>query len=400
MVRVALLSTIEAVARAGGDPRAFLPLAGRMVVQYQLESALAMGCERIACHAVGLPRELVALQHQAEKAGAQFQVIHDNRALSGMVRAADEIVVFADSLVIDQELALAALSNRPGILVFPAEEGVAAGYERIDRDYAWAGVFIAPGSTVERLADLPHDADPVSSLLRIALQSGVRPRPMPAGSLASHNWGLIQSAEDAENFEQHWLGRHARRAPYYAPFLALADRAAIALVAFGPDVARKYGRIFGLSGAMGLAAGLAGWFWSPVAALVLACGAFLAGRVAGSMREIALAGRHQRTESHLTQRGFELFYDILLLLVTLLAAPEAERSAVLLGMASVLLLLRLGRGLPLRKWKILLEDRPFLAAGLAAASFTDDIVIVLQILVLAIVTAMLLDNVRPRLTQT
>lgn len=398
-MRVALLSTIESVATAGADPRGFLAVVGRSVVQHQLECALALGCEKIACHAHGLPQELVALQHQAEKAGARFQVIPGPRALSGMVRAADELLVFADGLLPDRALAEELLADRPSVLALPADVGIAAGFERIDWEYAWAGLLMVRGPAVERLADLPPDADPIAGLLRIALQSGTRIVPMPPGILADREWGLVQSEGDAEEFEKVWLGRHVRPATFAAPFLALADRAATALMKRSDG--RKFGGNAVQAGAAGIGvlAGLATWFWEPVAGMALMAAAYFMARTGGVLRSIEGQGRARPQGFDRISGWFGVALDILLAGIVGLAGFPQDHLVAFLGAAALLFALHLGEALPLRKWKIVLGDRILLAATLSIAAYFWQLNYILHILSALILAALLLDLRRSKLTR-
>lgn len=404
-MRVALLSTLESVAAAGGDPRGFMTVAGRSIVRHQLECALALGCEKIACHAAGLPRELVALQHLAEKAGAQFQVIPGARVLSGMVRAADELMVFAEGLLPDPVLAKKLLADRPAVLALPAEEGVAAGFERIDREYAWAGLFMVRGSAVERLSELPPDADPIAGLLRIALQSGTRIVTMPPGILAGREWGLVQSEDGAAEFEQVWLTRNVRSASFAAPFLALADRAATVLMRRSDE--RKFGgaAILGSAAGVGVIAGLAAWYWTPVAGMALMAPAYFLARTGAALRSIeglAIGGLGRSVPQGFGRISGWLgaALDIGLVVITGLASSRPDQLTAMLGAALLLLALRLGERLPLRNWKIVLGDRILLAAVLAGAAHFDQLITISQIFAGLTLAAILLDLSKSKLTRT
>lgn len=399
-MRVALLSTMESVAAAGGDPRGFLTVAGRSIVRHQLECALALGCEKIACHALGLPQELVALQHLAEKSGASFQVIPGPRALSGMVRAADELLVFADSLLPDPALAEKLLADRPAVLALPAEEGIAAGFERIDRDYAWAGLLLVQGPAVERLADLPPDADPIAGLLRIALQAGTRIVTMPPGLLADHEWGLISSEDDAAEFEQVWLGRHVHPASIAAPTLAAADRAATALMKRADD--RKFGggAILGSAAGVGAIATLTGWFWAPVAGLALLVPAYFLARTGTALRSIEGLGRALPQGFGQISAWLGVALDIALVGIAGMASIPDDRITAVLGTILLLLVLRLGDRLPLRDWKIMLSDRALLASGLAVSGYFGELVHVCQILGVFVLAGIILDLSGSKLTRT
>lgn len=410
-MRVALLSTIDSVADAGGDPRGFLIIAGRTLARHQLDCALALGCEKIACQGIGFPQELLDLQHQAEKSGAQFQVISGPRALSGMITAADELLVFADGLLPDQALAGKLLADRPAVLVLPAGDGVAEGFERIDRDHAWAGVMIVRGPAVERLTDLPPDADPVAGLLRIALQTGTRMVSMPQDILSDRRWGLVRSRGDAAQLEQAWINRHVRPIPYAAPFLAAADRLATALMIRSSE-RQKFGSgaILGGSAAVVVAAGFAGWLWQPAAGLALMAGAYFLARTGGALRamEGPLLDRPPLDRlGHDFLPGFgrigwwlRAAWDGVVVALAGLTTPPDERLSAVLGVVSLLLAFRLGEALPLRNWKMLLADRTLLAIILTAAAYSGQIIHITQLLAISTLAATLLDISRPQLTRT
>ncbi|MFD1959660.1 hypothetical protein ACFSHP_12440 [Novosphingobium panipatense] len=155
-------------------------MAGSSVAQHQLGTVIALGCQRVICMARGMSPELAALQHDAEDAGLQFAVVTAANQLSGLVTAADELVVISEGLFADAAQTVSLLEGHaPVVLVQPVEGALAAGFERIDINRATAGVMRAPGSLVERLHELPIDVDAVSALTRIALQSGTTMREVP-----------------------------------------------------------------------------------------------------------------------------------------------------------------------------------------------------------------------------
>jgi hypothetical protein len=91
------------------------------------------------------------------------------------------------------------------VLVQPIDQGLAAGVERIDLNQAAAGAMRIPGRLVERMADLPPDCDAASVLQRIALQAGVRQRPIPAPSEGGLFWALVRGENDAHALEPQWI---------------------------------------------------------------------------------------------------------------------------------------------------------------------------------------------------
>jgi hypothetical protein len=162
-VRAALISI-------AGTP---ISLAGKSLGRRQLDFALAAGCERVIVLGDGASAEAIALRHAAEARGARFHGVGDTHGLLGAVPAGDELLVLAPTLLPEDLAALEALARGTGVLVVPAAPGVAAGFERIDLERAWAGALVLPGRLVERLSDLAPDSEATAALLRIALQARV-----------------------------------------------------------------------------------------------------------------------------------------------------------------------------------------------------------------------------------
>lgn len=212
-MRVALISALRDD-WSDGEP---LTLAGRTVPRRQVDLALDLGCQHVACLAQGPSREMVRIQRAAEKRGARFNAITGSRAMAGLIKAADEVLVLAPDTLVDAAFAAKALGGRPGIVTLPADRGVAAGFERMDGDAAWAGVMLLPGAMVDRLADLPADSDPASSLLRIAMQAGTR-RILVAPSALDHGeLALVRDGAAATRAEKALLDRGMGKAGWRRP---------------------------------------------------------------------------------------------------------------------------------------------------------------------------------------
>lgn len=205
-------------------PRALLRIGGQSVLRQQLRVAQVLECDRIVCLGSGITPKLLELQHLAEKGGASFHLIADPRALGGLVTATDEVISIEDGLLaVPGELA-ALLTAGQGVLVQPIEQGLEAGFERIDLNHAGAGAMRLPGRLVERLAELPPDCDAHSALQRIALQAGVVQRPIPAAGQRSPVWALIRQEADATALEPLWIRLRTRQDVPLGPsrWLALA----------------------------------------------------------------------------------------------------------------------------------------------------------------------------------
>lgn len=222
---------LDPVAEASAHLRAFLRIGGLSVARQQVALALQLGCERIVCIAAGPSAEMVEIQQLIEARGAQFQLIRQARALVGMVSAVDEVVVLADGLFASTSAAIPLLEEGQAVSIQPIEQGLAAGFERIDLNYAFGGAMRLPGRLVERLAELPAECDATSALLRIALQAGVRQKPIPQADQTRLFWTLVRSEDEAHALEPLWIRQRTRGegAPSLARSVAL-----LAVRGFGP----------------------------------------------------------------------------------------------------------------------------------------------------------------------
>lgn len=216
-MRVALIA-IDGQPRAAGSDAA-LQVAGRALALRQLDFALAAGAQRVIGLGHAATNEAVALRLATEAAGAKFHVASEAHALLGTVGTADELLVLTPGLLPEAQSALAALGAGAGVLTLP-ETAIAQGFERIDRDRAWAGVAQMPGNLIERLADLPADIAIPEALMRLALQARVPERRLDAALLADGTWALLVAEDGA--IEGAWLKRNLPPVPPARPSLAFA----------------------------------------------------------------------------------------------------------------------------------------------------------------------------------
>ena len=228
-MRIALLTALAEDPVRPSRKAAFRPFVGRSVLSHQIDCARALDCDMVLCMIRGLGPEAIVCQHRAESLGMRFRAVEDLRRLSGAISADDRVIVIADGLALDIETAQAVIGERPGIATFPADIAVPLGFERIDAGRAWAGVMAIRGDAIERLSDLPPDADAASSLLRIALQSGVRTEPLDSGLI--EDMAAIGPEDEASlsTREGRWIARRAQPVSFAAPGRALAERVGIRL---------------------------------------------------------------------------------------------------------------------------------------------------------------------------
>ncbi|MFM5906875.1 MAG: hypothetical protein ACKOPO_04715 [Novosphingobium sp.] len=349
------------------SPRAYLRLGGATLAHHQLALALAAGCERIACLARALDPELIALQHEAERAGARFHMISGARALSGLVTASDELLVMAEGVVTAPSDVIPLVSQSPTVLVLSAEAAVPAGFERIDLNHAGAGIMLLPGRLVERLNDLPPDAEPVSALMRIALQAGVSQRLVPQAISNSGRWLLVRDEVQAHAAEDEWMDRQTAGLGH-SPGLGIAAwlvrRYGTALLHAGSG-ARAAGLI---SLALLAMAGGAAWLGWPSVGLGLCAPAWLlqraGGIIAGVQRDSL--GIEQDLLARSVPFGWLVDFVIVSLLVValpdVLGVPIWQKAFPAVALIGLMRLIPAIVGGSIGPW---LEDRMLLSIGLA-----------------------------------
>ena len=273
---VGLISICAPSEDDSSTPRGLLRFAGQSVAARQIDLALSLGCERIVCMVEDIGQAVIDLQQKAREGGAKFNAVSGGLSLMGIVTSGDEIIAFADGILPQADAVERHLGDKPGVLVIPADGAVEEGYERIDAEWAWAGVLRARGSIVEALSQLPPDIDPISALLRIALQRGARVVPLDGGKAKRAGWLLATSEEALIEHEDRYLRDHAPRASFLRPFRAVADRIALRLAPGALDRGGSGGVITGLGLGMGAAAVVLGAYgWPRPAMGLLALASFV-----------------------------------------------------------------------------------------------------------------------------
>lgn len=279
------------LADEGADPprpqlRGLLRVGGITIARHQLAVLLGAGCERIVCLVPALDGTTAPLQHAAEAAGAQFHALVGLRGLAALVTVADEVVALRDGLLADPDAALGLIDAGPAVLTQPENPAVAEGFERIDALSADAGMIRVPGRLIERLRELPGDADGYSGLMRAALQSGTPRRELARDLRETGRWRLIRTEADAHAADPQWVSAHLTTGDTASPGTALA---ALAVQRFAPAMLHSGGAAVRLGvGAFVLALlGLgAGWLGHAAVGLGLCALAWPLQRAAAMIERI------------------------------------------------------------------------------------------------------------------
>lgn len=370
-MRLAILSALaDPFGHAGasvGERPAFRRFAGKSVLAHQIDCAAHLGCDRVICLSGALGPDMGAARTYAGRAGVRFDLVDTILRLSGLVTADDEVIVLADGVLPDRAALVRLLSERSGVVAFPAEPALALGFEGIDAERAWSGALRMRGAGVARLADLAPDCDLASSLLRIALQSGVRVVELDAAVVADGTWQRRVERQSAAEAEKRWLTRQVQPASFAAPGLAVADRMGLrwAHDAGGGRWARVPHLAALATGVLASVAGLASW---PLVGLILLLMTSFALAVADVFDRVETLGAPPR-ESGLAMPAARWLRDGLLVgLLALLTAADPGWLRVALPLMMVAML-RLGAAKSRPPLGELYSDRIALLVILLAAAW-------------------------------
>jgi len=391
-VRSALIS-IAGQPRAAAD-KGVTGFAGKSLARRQLDFALAAGAEQIVLLGDGAAPEAIALRHTAESAGAKVLAIANGHGLLGAVRAADHLLVLAPGVLPEAPIVLEMLGKGSSLLVVPAAQGVAAGFERIDLERAWAGALVVQGGLVERLAELTPDSDPAAALLRIALQAKVAERRVPEATLADGSWAMLGSDAEAAAAEQAWMKRNLPQAPRNQPARWLATLVLRQLAARLLQQRRAAVLLAGGAGVMlaaAVASSSAGW---AVAGFALVALAVLVGELSAGVSRLASAPFAPGRRARLAATAMGLAVDLALAACAVLAIEQAW----LHRLFPPLVLIGLLHALRPETWtgtRALLGDRlllPLVLGGAAALGVAEAAVMALALLMIGFEAAQTLER--------
>jgi len=371
-------------------PRALVRVGGSTLAQHQLGVARALKCQRVVCFARGTSPDLIALQHDAERAGMKFRILRDAHALSAIVTARDELLIISEGLLVDAESAAEAVNGKLGVLVQPAQGAVDAGFERIDADHAAAGISLVAGQLVEQLHDLPPDVDVPSALMRVALQRGSSRREVPPELRAGVRWRMIASETEADAIEDPWL-RHALGAVLYRTPGFLAAYLAARLL--GPLLLQSgnAARVAALAGlfVFAIAVGL-GWFGLSAPAFIACAIAWLSVELVGAFGKIASKISSASSPASARAKWLGWLCDIVIALQIALVwplAPQIGLMAMIFAPVMFVLLLRIASRIFSKLASGWVMDRALLCIGLAIAAIAGIIPPLVQVLTLALAFA-------------
>jgi hypothetical protein len=387
-----------------GQPlrRAYLRVGGKTLAQHQAEAALACGCDKVVCLAREMTADLAALQQGVEAAGRAFHSVASPRDLPGIVTSGDEMVVFAEGLLVDPVVLRHHLEPGAAVLVQPVETGVPEGFERLDLNRASAGILRIPGRLVDNLVELPVDSDVPSALTRIALQAGVAMREIPAAARTGVIWRLVSSEMDAYALDNDWIAHRIGEARGTSPSKVIARFAALT---FGPSLLHggNAGAILGGTAAAVVVLGIAiAWLAWTGAAFAFFAISWLVLQTALLLRKLEVAPPILDPDGSSRLNMLEWFVDLAIIATMVIEIGEATTHTVAQTVFPPLMLILLIRLIPQvlgDDWTDWIRDRALLATLLIVLSLLGILPGGVRVLAVVLAVAgLILTASKPRIT--
>jgi hypothetical protein len=196
------------VAAYGGDAEglfALRPLAGATVLEHQVRRLAAAGVDKVLLLVEEWPPALSAPLGRLRADGIVVDAVRAFADVADRIVAEPRVLLVADGALPDRAL-IDRLSQAtvPTLAALPDTPAFAA-FERIDADMRWAGVAVLDGRRVSEAAAMLGEWDPVSTMMRRAVQEGAAriETPQPplladrVEALAQAEAGLVATSREA-----------------------------------------------------------------------------------------------------------------------------------------------------------------------------------------------------------
>ncbi|NJC33200.1 hypothetical protein GGR88_000674 [Sphingomonas jejuensis] len=192
----------------GRQTAAALPVAGGTLAEAAARRLRAAGVEQLLLLTERPDLPLIDTAARLSRDGIPTRLVSDAGEVAAEMTPGDRLLLLADGALVDEDsLALLIATDGPAALTI-ADTPANAAWERIDADRRWGGAAIADVTMMRRVADLPPDWDPGSSILRTLLQGGGALCAGAPGGLAA----LVEDEDDADTLTTA-LGERAADLP-------------------------------------------------------------------------------------------------------------------------------------------------------------------------------------------
>ena len=215
MALAALISAVREAREPGVALRATFWLAGRTLIERQARLAAEAGAGLIVILVESLPGELVQSIERLRKEGLEIVTARNAAEAAAAIPSGFRLMLIADGFVgasVHVERLMGA--ERPALLAV-TDRGFDERFERIDGVSRWAGLALIDADLLRDAALMPSEWDLQSTLLRRALQTGVKPLPLSDEREAAE-LAVVERSQDfaelqrrilvsAESAPKNWL---------------------------------------------------------------------------------------------------------------------------------------------------------------------------------------------------
>jgi hypothetical protein len=178
MALAALISATREAQEPGVALRATFWLAGRTLVERQARLAAEAGAALVIIIVESLPAELVQAVERLRGEGLLVVTARSAAEAAAAVTPGMRLMLIADGFVGDRAHVERLLEGSRPVLLAVTDRGFDERFERIDGATRWAGLGLVDADLLRDVAMMPSEWDVQSTLLRRALQTGVKAEPL------------------------------------------------------------------------------------------------------------------------------------------------------------------------------------------------------------------------------
>ncbi len=279
-VRIALISICKTCADAPDQPCGLLPLADGTLAQYQMKLAIDAGATKIIMFVQAVAGQIILLENYAAKNSIELVRIRGVSDIIGHVAPDDEILLIADGLYTEPQLAHSIWSGEEPVIatISAGSDTRPADFERMDINHFWAGLAKLRGQDLLSLASLPGDWSMESAALRSGVQQDYKRTMVDEEAIEAEKIAIQSST--------HRMGAIEKRA-VFAPnkaFTRFSERFLAApltqkLAPYFWRSSRSKNILRGLEVLFSLAAPAAAYFSNTVIGIILLFSAIFAGYI-------------------------------------------------------------------------------------------------------------------------
>lgn len=179
---VALIAAFETVPDADGALAAGRAFAGATVLEHQARRALRAGATRLVVLAEAPHPTLTAIVQRLRRDALPTELATSISDAADRIHPDEPVLIVADGVLApEHEIARVAAATPPALLTVADLPGRDL-FERIDASVRWAGVALLQGQLLRDTAEMVGEWDPLSVLLRRAVQIGAARIAMEEGA--------------------------------------------------------------------------------------------------------------------------------------------------------------------------------------------------------------------------